>query len=111
MSLEALRIHDVDILIAGIRIDAFGDPQPDWTSPTTLSTKAWFADLPSIEVLEGRDAVSTTSVINLPAGTPITAFDRVRIFGRIYEVNGEPMVAWTPRGEHHREVLLNRVTG
>jgi hypothetical protein len=111
VSLDTLRIHDVDILTAGTRIDVYGDPQPDWTTPTTITVKAWWAAMSSIEVLDGRDAVSTTSVINLPAGTPITALNRIRLFGRTFEINGEPMVAWTPRGEHHIECFLTTAVG
>lgn len=106
-----LSVFDVDILTAGTRTDDYGDPQPDWTAPTEITVKGWWAWVASFEVLDGRDATSTTSKVYLPAGTPITARDRVRIAGRIYEVNGEPMPAWTPRGEHHIECFLSSVVG
>lgn len=111
MSLATLMVRDVDVITAGIRIDAYGDPQVDWTLATEITVPGWLAWLSSIEVLDGRDATSTTLSLTIPAGTPITALDRVRIDGRLYEVNGEPMSAWTPRGEHHVEVFLAVIDG
>lgn len=111
MSLATLMIRDVDVITAGTVLDIYGDPQVDWTVATEVTVPGWLAWLSSIEVLDGRDATSTTLSLTIPAGTPITALDRVRIDGRIYEVNGEPMSAWTPRGEHHIEVWLSSVTG
>jgi head-tail adaptor len=104
-------VRDVDILTAGTRTDVYGDSQPDWTTPTTVTVKGWLAWSSSIEVLDGRDATSSTLTLTVPAGTPITARDRVSIDGRIYEINGEPMPAWTPRGEHHIEMFLTTAVG
>ena len=42
---------------------------------------------------------------------PITAQNRVVIDGTVYEVDGEPNRAWTPRGEHHVEVKLKAISG
>lgn len=109
--LRSLLVRDVDILTAGVRVDAYGDPQPDWTAPTVTATKGWLGPASSFEDLNGRDATTTTFPLTLPIDTPVTARDRVRIDGRIYQVDGEPSRSWTPRGEHHVEVALKVVDG
>jgi hypothetical protein len=111
MSLATLLVRDVDVITAGTVTDVYGDPQPDWTTATEISTVGWLAQASSIEVLDGRDATSSTLTLTLPAGTPVTARDRVRIDGRLYELDGEPNSAWTPRGEHHIETALRIVVG
>lgn len=111
MSLATLLVRDVDILTAGIRTDAYGDTQLDWTAPTTVTVKGWLGPAISFEDLNGRDATVSTFPLTLPEGTPITARNRVRIEGRTYEVDGEPNFAWTPRGEHHVEVAVKVVVG
>ena len=114
MSLATLMVRAVDILAPGWRTDGYGDEiQDDWTNPITVSVSGWVAWSSSFEVLDGRDAVATNLSLTLPAGTVITAMNRVRLDGQddLYELDGEPMSAWTPRGEHHIECMLKRVLG
>lgn len=92
-------------------MDAYGDTQPDWTTPTETTTDGWLAQQTSIEDRDGRNATASTLVLFLDAGTAITARNRVRVDGTVYELIAEPHRAWTPRGEHHIECLLEVVTG
>lgn len=111
MSITALLVRTVDVITAGIRTDGYGDPQPDWAAATETTTSGWMAQQSSIENREGRNATSSTLILTLPAGTAITARDRVRVDGIVYELISEPMSAWTPRGEHHIECYLGLVRG
>lgn len=111
MSLLGLMVRPVAILSPGVRTDAFGDSQPTWDSPTEVDVEGWLSQEASIQNLDGRRAASTTKGLTLPAGTPITFADRVRIDGIVYKLTGQPTSAWTPRGEHHMEVQLEVVTG
>lgn len=111
MSLATLMVRTVDVITAGSRTDAYGDTQPDWAAATEAHTTGWLAQQTSTENLDGRNSTSTTLVLTLPAATAITARDRVRIDGVVYELIGAPLSAWTPRGEHHIEAELGSVVG
>lgn len=111
MSLTTLLVRNVTVITAGARTDAYGDSQSNWATATEVDTTGWMAQQSSIENREGRNATSSTLVLTLPAGTAITARDRVRIDGIVYELIGEPMSAWTPAGEHHIECYLGLVRG
>lgn len=111
MSLATLQVRSVTIITAGTRTDAYGDSQLDWTAATEAPTNGWLAQQSSSQDLDGRDATATNLVLVLPAGTAITARERVRIDGRTYSVSSEPTRAWTPRGEHHVEASLEVIDG
>lgn len=111
MTITALLVRDVAIITAGVRVDAYGDNQPDWSTATEADAIGWLAQVSSTEVVDGRNSTSTMLVLTVPAGTPIAATNRVRIDGVTYEAISAPVAAWTPRGEHHREVMLRVVVG
>lgn len=111
MTLGNLLVRSVTIHTAGTRTDTYGNTVPDWTTSTNVTVGGWLAYLNGIEVLDGRTATSTTLALTIPAGTTITAADRVTIDGLTYDVNAEPMSAWTPRGEHHIQCVLVAVNG
>ena len=111
MSLTNLLVRDVTIITPTVRTDGYGDSQPNWTGATETTAPGWLAQSSSSENRDGRNSTSTTLGLFLPAGTVITAHNRVRIDGVIYEVVGAPVSAWTPRGEHHLEVPLELVAG
>lgn len=111
MSLQSLMVRTVDIIHAGARTDAYGDSQPNWSTASETTTNGWLAQQTSIEDRDGRNATSSTLVLFLPADSAITARDRVRIDGIVYELVSAPLSAWTPRGEHHLEVFVQLVTG
>ena len=111
MSFATLLVQPVDVITPGARTDAYGDTTIDWTTATESATNGWLAQLSSIEDLDGRDGTSSTLTLSLPADTVIDAQCRVRIAGRVYEVDNEPLRAWTPRGVHHIECQLKVVDG
>lgn len=111
MSLQSLMVRDVAIIHAGARTDAYGDTQPNWSTATETTTNGWLSQQSSIEDRQNRNATSSQLILFLPTGTVITARDRVRIDGTVYELVSEPLSAWTPRGEHHLEVFVQLVTG
>lgn len=111
MSLASLMIRTVDIITPGVRTDGYGDPQPNWMTATESTTSGWLAQQSSTENVDGRNTTSSTLVLVLPAGTAVTARDRVRIDATVYELVSEPLSAWTPRGEHHIEVFVELVPG
>jgi hypothetical protein len=111
MALTDLLVRPVTILAPTTTVNSYGDTQLSWTSPATVDTTGWLAQQSALENLDGRDAVITGLVVVLPAGTPITAVCRVVVDGRTYEVDGDPLSAWTPAGEHHIEAKLRAVAG
>lgn len=110
MSLDQLLTTPVTIITPGSMTSTrYNSQLPDWTFPDEVDTIGWLTELSTTEVLDGRDTVLTGWRLFLPAGTTITAVDRVRIDGDTFDVDGQPHSATTPNGEHHIEVNLTRV--
>lgn len=106
MSLATLLVHPVVIITPGSRVDRYGNDVPDWDAATSVSTRGWFRQRSSAETNEGRDSIVTQAGVTLAADEQIDAYCRVQIFGVLYDVDGTPVVARTPRGAHHLEVSL-----
>lgn len=111
MSLETLMVQAVTIITPTTRTDGYGDTATQWTGATEVETTGWLAQLASFADLDGRDATDSTLTLTLPATAVITAKCRVRIASRVYEVDGEPLKAWTPASVHHIECQLKVVDG
>jgi len=112
MSFSRLLIQTVTVLTRSTTKDRYGNTVDDWSSPTTRSVSAWVAQTGSVEDLLGRDATTTVAVVFLPAGDPITAYDRVTLpDGVTYAVDGVPNPANSRRGVHHIVVKLRNVEG
>lgn len=87
----------------------------DWATPATLVIEgAGVAPRVSNEpTQDARTAVITGLVVFLPAGTDITAQDRLLVRDEVWEVDGDvglwknPFTGWTPG----LEVALRRVSG
>lgn len=62
---------------------------------------------------EGGSSVATTVEVILPAGTVVSANDRIRVRGLVYEVDGEPEDQKDPStgGRPGVKVIARRVTG
>lgn len=89
-------------------VDAYGNPQPG--TETSDTWPARFEQLSSDELVRDRDTVVADWRVFLPAGVVIGPFDRVESGGHAFEVWGDPIEQRTPRGVHHVEVRLRRVT-
>lgn len=111
MSLSSLMVHDVTVVHAATITDRYGNLTKDWTNPTRTTVRGWVARRSETEVVDGREAEVSDWVVFLPTGTVITGGDRVEWNGNVFEVNGPPNEAWTPRGPHHIEAQLSAVTG
>ena len=111
MTLTALLVHDVTIITPGTTTGRYGDAVKDWTTATSTPAKGWVARTGQQEVNDGREAQVSEWKCFLPADAAVTGHDRVTWDGITFEVDGPPVPAWTPRGEHHIEVPLRVVDG
>lgn len=75
-----------------------------FTSPGRLQRRS------TSESRGSRTVEQTGWLLFLPAGTPLTEHDRVRVDDELYEVDGPPERVQGARAEHHVEVLLQRVS-
>jgi hypothetical protein len=84
--------------VTRLRAEAIEDPysgedtEPDWEFPAELDI-AGCAVAPggsSEPLLEARNAVDSDFDVFMPAGTDVTAADRLRIRGLVCEVAGRP---------------------
>jgi len=91
----------VTIVSAGTVDDPYsGEPVQDWSNPTTrdVMTIAPPEPRPSDEpIQDARNAVVSGWTLYLPAGSGVTAYDRVRVRGEEFPVQGQP-AAW-PKGD------------
>lgn len=95
-----MRGETVQVLTAATKTDRYGNTVEDWTSPASVdvTTLAPAEPRPSQEpVQDARNSVVSGWTLYLPAGTAVTAANRVRVRGKDYPVQGEPAV-WGSRG-------------
>lgn len=62
------------------------------------------------EDTDGRETAISSWILFLRAAADVTHIDEVRIDGALYQIDGEPAPIHTPRGLHHWEVPLRRVS-
>lgn len=98
------------VLTPATTTDTYGDGVLDYDAATSRDTLGWFTQLSSVEMIDGRDAVTTDVAVFLAADDPISANDRVVTSDGTWDVVGTPAVRSTPRGPHHVEVRLSKVT-
>lgn len=89
-------------------VDAYGDIQPG--TETSVTYPARLEQLKSEEIIRDRDTVLADWRMFLPAGAEVGPFDRVEAGGREFRVYGDPAEQRSPRGIHHLELRLQRVT-
>lgn len=72
--------------------DAYNNTVEDWTSPTEVGVDGVAVEpRPSSEDnRDARNAVISGFTLYIPAGTAVTAANRVRVRGEVYLVDGEP---------------------
>lgn len=109
MSLSALLAETATVHIPTYdAVDAYGDPQPG--TETSTAYPARLEALSSEELIRDRDTVVADWRMFLPPDAVITPFARVESDGKSFEVWGDPIERRSPRGVHHLEVALRRVT-
>lgn len=111
MSFDRLLVQTVTVLTASTSTDRYGNTVDSWANPTSRTVSAWVTQTGSVEALLGRDVTTTVAVVFLPAGDPITAYDRMTVGGVTYAVDGVPDAAFSRRGVHHIQVRLRDVEG
>lgn len=110
--IATLFCHEVRILRAATVEDRYGNQAKDWSSPRRRTVRGRVVQRGRDETgTDGREARITGWVCYLPAGTDVTALDRVQWGGVTYEVKGVPNRAPDRWGEHHVECDLLRVDG
>jgi len=91
-----------------------GEPVDDWTlPPTELLVKGCEVEPgTSQEYLLSRDQVMVAWTVYAPAGTPVTAYSRVRFNGVVYTVYGQPAQWDSPSGRiDYVEIILQEWRG
>lgn len=90
--------------------DALGN---DTWAETPVDVQAVYAPGSSNETVQGRDSLTVTAIVYLPASTRVDALDAVEVDGQRFEVDGEPitwrhaLTGWAPG----IEVRLRRSVG
>lgn len=106
-----METETIVVLTAGSTIDPYsGVASEDWTTPTerSVTTLAPVNPTHSNEpVQDARNSATTGLTIYLPVGDPITRFNRVRVWGEVFEVVGMPK-PWSRAGV---EVQLTLTSG
>lgn len=83
----------VQVITAGTTTDPYsGEPTDDWDTATSVDvTGVAVEPRPSGEPLQdARNQVTSGFTLYMPAGTAITAQNRVTVRGETYDVLGEP---------------------
>lgn len=104
MSLDSLMVHTVTVRSPTYATDDYGNQAKVWGDGT--ATRAWVSQRSSVEITADRETAISQWVVYLPATVVITADDRVEWGDYVFEVDGNPLPAWTPRGHHHTEAAL-----
>lgn len=107
MSLAGLLTETVTVVRYSPTTDAYGNTVPGAEARTSYPGR--LEQLAADEIVRDRDTVITDWKAFLPAGTDITAYDRIEARGNLFEVVGLPNEHRTPRGPHHIEVQLRWV--
>lgn len=107
-----MRGETVDFLhrVEGAR-DTHGNKTWTWADTPVPGCVVWPTG--STEQIQGQDQTSESLTLLAPFGTDVTAYERARIRGLVYEVNGIPSVWASPFTQTRAgvEVRLTRVTG
>jgi hypothetical protein len=113
MSIERLFVRTVTILTGTEVGTGYGTAtRLDWTDPTPTVAVGWLGPYSGESENDAdRDQQMADATVYLPAGTALTALDRVRVDGVTYQVTGPPTTPFTPRGGHHVEADLKVVKG
>lgn len=104
--------QQVDVITPGQAQDAYGNTVTDWSTATERAVAAYVRPAPASENIADRDAVTAVWQVHTNDLT-ITALDRVRFDGTVYDIDGRPLT-WEvdPEGETgHTKLLLRRVDG
>lgn len=109
MSLQSLLSDTVTVVsISYDTPDAYGNPQPAEASRVTVRGR--LEALSSDELVRDRDTIVADWRLFLPPDVTVGPFDQIEADGRTFDVWGDPIEQHAPRGLHHLEIRLRRVT-
>ncbi len=91
--------------------DSHGNKTWTWTESGVSGCIVWPTG--STEQIQGQDQTSEQLTVLFPPGTDLTAYERARVRGLVYEINGIPSVWDSPFTATRAgvEARLTRVTG
>jgi head-tail adaptor len=111
--------HTITVLTPTVTTDSYGNTVQDWAAPVERQVAAYVRpgsgssrSAAASEDTADRDAVTTVWQVHTN-DQAITALDRVRHNGVVYDIDGRPL-SWdkAPDGETgHTKLLLRRVDG
>jgi len=78
--------------------------------PVETSTVGRLEQVATSEHLADRDTAASRYRVFLPADSDVGMLDELQIDGAVYRVVGEPQEQRSPRGVHHLDVLLERLS-
>jgi hypothetical protein len=96
MSAPLFAGETVTVLVAGTETDPYsGEETPSWDVPHASETDARTLAPPEPrpadeQVQDARNSVTSGWTLYLPVDTPVTAYDRMRVRGIEYPVQGTP---------------------
>lgn len=111
MSILRFFIHDVTVQRAATMAGRGADVVADWSNVEQSTIKGWMAQQSTGDSRPGRTGDTSSWLLQAPATADVRPGDRIVWRGLTFTVDGRPMPAWTPRGEHHVEVSLRLVEG
>lgn len=112
MSFAGLLVHEVQIVTAAESEDDYGNTVYDWgLSATRVTSMAWITQLGTSEDRNDRQTPAASWICFLPSGTAVNFTNRIEWGDVVFEVDGLPLVAWTPAGEHHIQAPLRYSAG
>lgn len=85
----------------------------DWSNAVVVWTgKGWLAPKGSqAEVMANREETTSNSWVFTSKDCPAIFTDRIIVAGSTFQVIGNPITAYSPRGLHHLEIKVEEVTG
>ena len=109
MSLATLLTQTATVVhVAYDAVDEYGNIEAGTTSSESVAAR--LEALSSEELVRDRDTIVADWRIFLPATVTVGPFDQIQADGKTFDVWGDPIVQRAPRGAHHQEIRLRRVT-
>lgn len=109
MSLAALLSDTITLVhVTYDSVDAYGDAQAGTTTSEVVPAR--LEAMSSDELIRDRDVIVADWRVFLPPDVTVGPFDQIQSAGRTFDVWGDPIRRHSPRGTHHLEVRLRRVS-
>ena len=105
--MEQLGAHTITVLRAPLVEDDYGNSEPDWSAATSHDVSGCSVQpAQGTEATVGRETIVLRWQVYAPAGTDVTATDRVTYAGETYDVDGVQAWDFPPLG--HVVITMHR---